>query len=140
MGTPLQVQPRDLDAAVPGVSLHHPPHLCCRQPTVINLNWAWHERQWGEVNASERLRGESILGGSRTVTPSIVAFPIIFVVVAIASVGHRDRFTVIRRTDRTLVWRNIHYLLSLRLVPLGASLMRATRQTPRLSGCAASCS
>ncbi len=59
-----------------------------------------------------------------TQTPvALVAFLISFVVVAIAWVGHRDLFTVIRRADRPLVWLNLLYLLPLCLVPFGAALI-----------------
>ncbi len=75
-----------------------------------------------EVHVPEELhRGESLLSELGAIRPSIVAFLISFVVVAIAWVGHRDLFTVIRRTDRTLVWLNILYLLPLCLLPFGAS-------------------
>jgi len=77
-----------------------------------------------EVHVPEQIhRGESLLSELHSLRPSIVAFLISFVVVAIAWVGHRDLFTVIRRTDRTLVWLNILYLLPLCLLPFGASLI-----------------
>jgi uncharacterized membrane protein len=77
-----------------------------------------------EVHVPERIhRGESLLSELRSLRPSIVAFLISFVVVAIAWVGHRDLFALIRRTDRTLVWLNILYLLPLCLLPFGASLI-----------------
>jgi len=77
-----------------------------------------------EVHVPEDLHpGETLLTELRAIRPSIVAFLISFVVVAIAWVGHRDLFTAIRRTDRTLVWLNILLLLPLCLLPFGASLI-----------------
>jgi uncharacterized membrane protein len=55
--------------------------------------------------------GESLVGALSSIRPSLVAFLISFIVVAIAWVGHRDLFSVIRRTDRALVWLNFVYLL-----------------------------
>jgi len=87
-----------------------------------------------EVHVPEQIhRGESLLSELQTIKPSIVAFLISFVVVAIAWVGHRDLFTLIKRTDRTLVWLNILYLLPLCLLPFGASLIaRYPRDTVAL--------
>jgi uncharacterized membrane protein len=59
----------------------------------------------------------------RPLLPALIAFLISFIVVAIAWAGHRDLFTVIRRTDRALVWLNFVYLLPLCLVPFGAALI-----------------
>jgi uncharacterized membrane protein len=77
-----------------------------------------------EVHVPERIhRGESLLSELHNLRPSIVAFLISFVVVAIAWAGHRDLFALIRYTDRTLVWLNVLYLLPLCLLPFGASLI-----------------
>jgi len=77
-----------------------------------------------EVHVPEHIsRGETLLEELRNVRPSVVAFLISFVVVAIAWVGHRDLFSTIRRTDRNLVWLSILYLLPLCLLPFGASLI-----------------
>ena len=77
-----------------------------------------------EVHVPEQIhRGETLFSELQTIRPSIVAFFISFVVVAIAWAGHRDLFTVIKHTDRTLVWLNILYLLPLCLLPFGASLI-----------------
>ncbi len=77
-----------------------------------------------EVHVPDRIsRGETLLAELGAIRPSIVAFLISFVVVAIAWAGHRDLFALIRRTDRALVWLNILYLLPLCLLPFGASLI-----------------
>ncbi len=77
-----------------------------------------------EVHVPERIhRGESLRSELGSIRPSIIAFLISFVVVAIAWVGHRDLFALIKRTDRALVWLNILYLLPLCLLPFGASLI-----------------
>jgi uncharacterized membrane protein len=77
-----------------------------------------------EVHVPETLReGESLFTSLRALRPSLVAFGISFVVVAIAWAGHRDLFAVVRRTDRALVWLNFLYLLPLCLLPFAASLL-----------------
>ena len=77
-----------------------------------------------EIHIPEQLHeGETLLGELKDIRPSLVAFLISFAVVAIAWLGHRDLFTVIRRADRGLVWLNLLYLLPLCLVPFGAALI-----------------
>jgi uncharacterized membrane protein len=76
-----------------------------------------------EIHVPELHNGQSLLQALGSIRPSLVAFLISFVVVAIAWAGHRDLFAVIRRTDRALVWLNFIYLLPLCLVPFGAALI-----------------
>jgi TMEM175 potassium channel family protein len=76
-----------------------------------------------EMHVPDLAQGQSLADAGREIRPSFVAFLISFVVVAIAWAGHRDLFSLIRRTDRALVWLNILYLLPLSLVPFGASLI-----------------
>jgi hypothetical protein len=58
----------------------------------------------------------NLIEALRELGPFFVGFLLSFVVTAIAWAAHRDLFALIRRTDRTLVWRNILYLLPLRYV------------------------
>ena len=76
-----------------------------------------------EIHAPELGRRETLWEAMRELRPSLTAFLISFVVVAIAWVWHRDLFALIRWTDRGLVWLNVLYLLPLCLVPFGASLL-----------------
>jgi len=76
-----------------------------------------------EIHVPDLGNGESLRTALREVRPSFVAFLISFVIVAIAWAGHRDLFSLIRRTDRVLVWLNILYLLPLSILPFGASLL-----------------
>jgi uncharacterized membrane protein len=76
-----------------------------------------------EIHAPIPAPGESLRHALTDLKPSLVAFAISFVVVAIAWVGHRDLFALIERTDRGLVWLNILYLFPLCLIPFGASLL-----------------
>jgi uncharacterized membrane protein len=84
-----------------------------------------------EIHIPEQLHnGETLLGELKEIRPSLVAFLISFVVVAIAWVSHRDLFAVIRRADRFLVWLNLLYLLPLCLVPFGAALIARYPRDP----------
>jgi len=76
-----------------------------------------------EIHVPDLQNGQSLVSALQHIRPSFVAFLISFVVVAIAWAGHRDLFSVIRRTDRALVWLNFIYLLPLCLVPFGAALI-----------------
>ncbi|MEX0784041.1 MAG: TMEM175 family protein [Dehalococcoidia bacterium] len=76
-----------------------------------------------EIHVPELAGGQTLTDAAREIRPSLVAFLISFVVVAIAWAGHRDLFALIQRTDRILVWLNIVYLLPLCIVPFGASLI-----------------
>jgi uncharacterized membrane protein len=68
-------------------------------------------------------RGLSLSASLDEIKPSIVAFVISFAIVGISWMSHRDLFSMIRLTDRYLVWLNTIYLLPLSLLPFGASLL-----------------
>jgi uncharacterized membrane protein len=76
-----------------------------------------------EIHVPELSGGESLPDALREIRPSLVAFVISFLVIAIAWVGHRDLFGLIRRTDRNVVWLNLLYLFPLCLLPFGAALL-----------------
>ena len=75
-----------------------------------------------EIHVPELSSREKLSTALRDIQPSFVAFIISFVVVAIAWVGHRDLFALIRRTDRALVWLDVRHRFPLSLLPFGASL------------------
>src|SRR4051812_732380 len=83
-----------------------------------------------EIHVPALDQGESLGDAMREVRPSFLAFVISFVVVAIAWAGHRDLFSLIRRTDRAVVWLNIVYLFPLCMVPFGASLLAQYNKDP----------
>ena len=87
-----------------------------------------------EIHVPELTRGQDLSEALREVRPSFIGFLISFLVTAIAWAGHRDLFALIRRTDRTLVWLNLVYLLPLTLLPFGAALIsRYDRESVGLS-------
>ena len=83
-----------------------------------------------ELQIPELSNGEGLREALREVRPSFIAFLISFVVVAMAWAGHRDLFTLIRRTDRVLIWLNLLLLLPLSILPFGASLLSRYDREP----------
>ena len=71
----------------------------------------------------ELTAGRSLREALHEVRPSFAAFLMSFFVTAIAWAGLCDVFAHIRRTDRTLVWLNLLYLLPLSLLPFGSALI-----------------
>lgn len=83
-----------------------------------------------EIHVPDLTRGQTLVDALEELRPSFVAFLLSFMVVAIAWAGHRDLFSVVRRTDRTLVWLNLLYLLPVSVIPFGASLLAQYDRDP----------
>jgi uncharacterized membrane protein len=83
-----------------------------------------------EIHVPELSGGQTLREALHEIRPSFSAFLISFVVVAIAWAGHRDIFSLVRRTDRELVWLNILYLLPVCVLPFGASLISRFEHDP----------
>ena len=83
-----------------------------------------------EIHVPDLGAGQTLREALREIRPSLVAFLISFVVVAIAWAGHRDLFALIRRTDRGIVWLNFLYLLPLSILPFGAAMLAAYEREP----------
>jgi uncharacterized membrane protein len=83
-----------------------------------------------EIQVPDLTAGQTLSEALDEVRPSLIGFLISFVVVAISWAGHRDLFMHIRRTDRSLVWLNILYLLPLSLLPFGAALISRYDREP----------
>jgi uncharacterized membrane protein len=77
------------------------------------------------------LSGHETLGTAFTdVRPSFIGFTIAFIVAAMQWVGHRDLFTLIRDTDRGVVWLNLLTLFTACLLPFGSALLSRYHQDP----------
>jgi uncharacterized membrane protein len=83
-----------------------------------------------EIQVPDLAGGQTLTEALAEVRTSFIGFLISFVVVAISWAGHRDLFAHIRRTDRSLVWLNIVYLLPLCLLPFGAALISRFDREP----------
>ena len=56
-------------------------------------------------------------------TPNIISYVISFIILGVYWVGHHNQFFYIRRSDRTLLWINILYLMFVALVPFSTGLL-----------------
>ena len=83
-----------------------------------------------EIHVPELGAGQTLRQALREIRPSMTAFLISFLVVAIAWAGHRDLFALIRRTDRGIVWLNFLYLLPLSILPFGAAMLASYERDP----------
>lgn len=83
-----------------------------------------------EIHVPELGAGQTLRQALREIRPSLTAFLLSFVVVAIAWAGHRDVFALIRRTDRGIVWLNFLYLLPLSVLPFGAAMLATYERDP----------
>jgi uncharacterized membrane protein len=74
--------------------------------------------------------GQTVGVALQQVWPTFVAFAISFIVVAIAWEGHRDLFSLIKRTNRAVIWLNFVYLLPMSMLPFGVSLIARFDRDP----------
>jgi TMEM175 potassium channel family protein len=78
-----------------------------------------------ELSAHEKL-GTAI----SDVRPSFISFTIAFIVAAMQWTGHRDLFTLIRYTDRGIIWLNLLTLFAVCLLPFGTALLSHYYEDP----------
>ena len=78
-----------------------------------------------ELSAHEKL-GTAIAD----VRPSFISFVIAFIVAAMQWTGHRDLFTLIRYTDRGIIWLNMLMLFAVCLLPFGSALLSRYYEDP----------
>jgi TMEM175 potassium channel family protein len=76
-----------------------------------------------DIHVPELSAHESLWSAISEVRPSFIAFTIAFIVAAMQWVGHRDLFTLIRDTDRGIVWLNLLTLFAVCLLPFGSALV-----------------
>lgn len=76
-----------------------------------------------EVHLPDLSSGLSLTDALKEIRPSFTAFVISFILTGMYWVGHRDLFSMIRRTDRFLVWLSVLYLLPPCMLPFAASLL-----------------
>src|SRR5262245_23684787 len=76
-----------------------------------------------EIHVPEFTEATRLRSALEDIRPSFIAFVISFAIVGISWMAHRDLFSMLRLTDRNLVWLNMLYLLPLSLIPFGAALL-----------------
>ncbi|MBV8431084.1 MAG: DUF1211 domain-containing protein, partial [Solirubrobacterales bacterium] len=83
-----------------------------------------------DIHVPELEAHESLGSAISDVRPSFISFTIAFIVAAMQWVGHRDLFTLIRDTDRGVIWLNLLTLFAACLLPFGSALVSRYHQDP----------
>jgi TMEM175 potassium channel family protein len=83
-----------------------------------------------DIHVPELSAHESLGSAISDVRPSFISFTIAFIVAAMQWVGHRDLFTLIRDTDRGVVWLNLLTLFTVCLLPFGSALLSHYYEDP----------
>src|ERR1700730_15748851 len=60
--------------------------------------------------------------------PQLLAYFVSFMVLAVYWIGHHNQFHWIRHSDRTLLWINIFFLMSIAFLPFSTSLLASYNQ------------
>ena len=56
-------------------------------------------------------------------SPQLLAYCVSFMVLAVYWIGHHNQFHLITQTDRTLLWINIFFLMSIAFLPFSTALL-----------------
>ena len=83
-----------------------------------------------DIHVPELTAHETLGTAIAQVRPSFISFTIAFIVAAMQWVGHRDLFTLIRDTDRGIIWLNLLTLFAACLLPFGSALLSRYHQDP----------
>lgn len=75
------------------------------------------------VPIQEQVSQTGLLNALVTLMPNMISYVISFVILGVFWVGHHNQFFYIRRSDRTLLWINIIYMMFVALVPFSAGLL-----------------
>lgn len=75
------------------------------------------------VPAQEQVNELGLTGALLTLVPNLISYFISFVILGVFWVGHHNQFFYIKRSDRTLLWINIAFLMFVALVPFSAGLL-----------------
>ena len=74
-----------------------------------------------DIHVPELASHESLRAAITDIRPSFISFVLAFIVAAMQWVGHRDLFTLIRYTDRGIIWLNLLTLFTVCLLPFGSA-------------------
>jgi uncharacterized membrane protein len=83
-----------------------------------------------DIHVPELEAHETLGSAISDVRPSFISFTIAFIVAAMQWVGHRDLFSLIKDTDRGIVWLNLLTLFTTCLLPFGSALLSRYHQDP----------
>ena len=82
------------------------------------------------IHVPELTSHESLRAAITDIRPSFISFALAFIVAAMQWVGHRDLFTLIRYTDRGIIWLNLLTLFTVCLLPFGSALLGRYHEDP----------
>jgi len=68
-----------------------------------------------------------------SVIPNLLGYVLSFLILGVLWVGHHNQFFYIRRTDRTLLWINIFFMMAVALLPFSAGLLARYGTLDRLA-------
>lgn len=78
-----------------------------------------------DIKVPEHSNNEALLPQLIKLWPQIAAYIVSFLVIAVYWIGHHYQFFYIKKADRTLLWLNIFFLMSIAFVPFSTSLLAA---------------
>jgi uncharacterized membrane protein len=64
-----------------------------------------------------------LLHSLRVLWPKLASYALSFVMLGVLWIGHYYQFHYIRRTDRTLIWLDLFFLLTITFLPFGAGVL-----------------
>jgi uncharacterized membrane protein len=67
--------------------------------------------------------GAALLGALKPLLPHLAGFALGFIILGTLWLGHQAQFRHIRRADRTLLWLNIFYLLTVAFLPFATAFV-----------------
>ena len=75
------------------------------------------------VTVDSGLSHGDLLAAVRSVAPKALAYLVSFMVLAVYWVGHHNQYYWIKYTDRTFMWLNTFFLMSIAFIPFSTSLI-----------------
>lgn len=78
-----------------------------------------------DIKVPETDSHNSLLANLMALWPQLAAYVVSFLVISVYWVGHHYQFHFIKKTDRTMLWLNIFFLMSIAFVPFSTSLLAA---------------
>jgi uncharacterized membrane protein len=77
------------------------------------------------VAVQSGLGHQEFLAALRGIGPKVLAYVVSFMVIAVYWIGHHNQFFWIKHTDRTFIWINVFFLMTIAFVPFSTSLIAA---------------
>ncbi len=76
-----------------------------------------------DVTIQSGLNHKEFLTALRDLGPKVLAYAVSFMVIAVYWIGHHNQYYWIRHTDRTFMWINVFFLMSIAFIPFSTSLI-----------------